>query len=253
MEDFLNLIKFRPEPTGYIGAEREFFIRNELGVIVPGVIRMLEALQSDVRFSPEVPACQIEDKLQSPVLTFDEFVQAIHAIEERYEYAKAQTGLGRVLIEYAPDTMPLDIYPDPRYQHFQETKTREQLLAMCRIAATHFHIGCKDYHHMLKCYNAAIDSFDDMLAWCDYSGGKRIATYKQATPYWRPGPIDSLEHHYQIACERGYNMDIGNDHQLIRMTRYGTIELRMFGVAPGLEEFFSLARRVFEWSEKLPK
>lgn len=239
-ENFKNLMVFNQDLAGCISCEREFFLANTEGKIVPQAHAALEYINDNVFFSYELSACQIEYKT-GPTKNITDLMQRIYELEEQCKQFEKDLGLQRLLLEVGPSDMPLDVYPDERYQFFAQTKTDDQLLSMMRVTACQFHIGMPDYETALKVYNSVIKDIPYLITLGDYSHGQRIALYKQATPFWYPPSLNNFEDHYLQATLAGYCADINNCHTLVRITRYGTIEFRMFGAAP-THEIEKLAR-----------
>ncbi len=245
LDEFRSQMVFNKNFAGNISCEREFFLVNKNQKIVPKAKYALAILNDPEYFSYELSACQLEYKT-GPTKDIPSLMKRIHELEIQCKGFEKNLGVYRELIESAPDTMPLDVYPDPRYTYFAKTKTPTQLLGMMRITACQFHIGMPDYETAIRVYNSILPDIEDLIKIGDYSKGQRIKLYKQAAPHWNPKEITSLEDHYSQAIEAGYEKDLGNCHTLIRITKYGTIEFRMFGAAP-IEDIEMLAKKCLSY------
>jgi hypothetical protein len=245
LNDFRSQMTFNKELAGNISCEREFFLVDKNQTIAPKAKNALAILNDPEYFSYELSACQLEYKT-GPMKDVTSLMKRIQELEIQCQSFENQLDISRELIEVARNTMPLDVYPDARYQHFAETKTDKQLLGMMRVTACQFHIGMPDYETALRVYNSILPDIDSLIKLGDYSNRQRIEIYKEAAPHWDPEKITSLEDHYDQAILGGYENDLGNCHTLIRITKYGTIEFRMFGAAP-MQDIETLAKRCLSY------
>jgi gamma-glutamyl:cysteine ligase YbdK (ATP-grasp superfamily) len=248
IDDFKKLIKFNSGLAGHIGCEREFFLVDiATGKIVPMSDEFLRRANDEIRFSCELSKCQGEYKT-SPCVDIQQLRREIICNQNFAEKIARDLGLRIVYMEVAPDDMPRDIYPDPRFFGFEKNKSDDQLLAMLQIASCHFHIGCGNYDQALKLYNAASRNMDDLLTWCDNSGGERIERYRIAAPNCDAVGFASIKEHHAHAKLHGYDKDLKDCYGLVRITKYGTVEFRMFGVPGSIEELVALAERVMSFA-----
>jgi len=237
---------FDSSHSGFIGCEREFFLATQEDVIVPAAHQVLALLNNTKEFSYELSACQIEYKT-SPCSNLFELEKSIINLEKQCISFEKGLGLKRLLLEVAPDSMPRDIFPDQRYERFEQKKNDDQILAMLQILACHFHVGMPDYETAREVYNSLIPKIEELVTLCDHSNGKRMELYKRVTsPHHIPVPFRNIEEHYEHAVANGYDKDLKNCHSLIRITRYGTIEFRMFGAAQSLQEIVQLGQHVLQ-------
>lgn len=243
INEFHSLMTFTPSLQGYISCEREFFLMDVDNTLVPKAKEFLDHMNDPEHFSYELSACQVEYKT-GPQKDPRNLKNKIRLLEKQCAPIEQLLGVRRGLIEVAPDTMPMDIYPDDRYQSMAASKSYTQLLKMLQVTACQFHVGMPDYETALRVYNKLIPFLPGLESLCDHSNGKRLQLYRAAAPNHQPLPIKSLEDHYAQALKFGYDQDLKNCHSLIRITRFGTIEFRMFGAATNEQEVIKLARHV---------
>jgi gamma-glutamyl:cysteine ligase YbdK (ATP-grasp superfamily) len=259
IEVFKSRFKYRPELTGYVGVERECFLSNATGAIVPGAERVLaELVHGQIgsygyegqdypdQFGYELSGCQIETRTKP--LRLNELNEEL----ERSDYLLMRTlralKLGALHTEVGPKDMPLDVFPDPsgRYQAITKNMPREILLAACRVIGTHVHVGMPDHETALRVYNSVIARTEELCEIGNGSYGERLAIYRQMAPYWDPPHYTSWEHFYSVAQEQGFAEDPRKCWTLIRISKHGTIEFRMFGATDSIPRVVSWATRCHE-------
>jgi len=229
MQEFKRRFKFSTEGSSLVGVERECFLTNESGRIMPLAVKVLSWLADRGRFGYELSACQLEDRI-GPV-ALDGLEVSIAANEMIIKMAEAKLGFRRLFAEVGPEDLPLDVYPDPtgRYQQIAETLPPEILKAACQVTGTHIHVGMPDYETALTVYNAVIGETDRLCQMGDNSGGERLRIYAQMAPEWRPQPYINWDEFHAVAKEKGFETDPRKCWSLIRISVHGTIEFRMFG------------------------
>jgi carboxylate-amine ligase len=242
-EKFQARFKFFSKHAFKFGIEREFFLADREGRIVPMAKEVYEALYAkwgDI-FTYELSACQIESR--SEIVSMELLLVHLGDCEQKLDRVLGQFGLQKLYLEVAPDDMPLDVYPDPsgRYARLKAEMSREILLAACRVAGTHVHVGMPDAETALRVYNRVISHSDELCLMGDNSEGRRLRIYRQVAPQCDPEPYESWEHFHEVAQREGFANNPRNCWRLIRLTRHGTIEFRMFGVTESLT-------RVVEWA-----
>ena len=248
MKKFRDQFCFSEEKTLCIGIEREFFIANEAGEIVPDAPRIISCLheQFDTAASPysyELSACQLETKI-GPV-PIGSVLDELQLSEERLIRKEEQLGFRRLHCEVAPDTMPLDVFPDPsgRYAEITGNMPRNVLLAACQIIGTHIHVGMPNHEAALRVYNRVIKHYSNLCKEGDNSNGRRLEIYRIMAPNCEPQPYTSWSHFFESALTQGFDTDPRRCWSLIRISVHGTIEFRMFGTTPSLKRIASWAQR----------
>lgn len=264
MEKFKSQFAFDSSKALFVGVEREYFITNSEGVIVPKAKQILDYAGvdyypawedyfpdriQDERFGYELSACQIESRTFPCQITElgKELVVGQRDLEEYLCQASRKGGIKLNLscVEVAPETMPLDVYPDPsgRYQKIVKKMPREILLAACRVIGTHVHIGMPDHETALRVYNSAIKHVDELCKLGDKSNGERLEIYKIVAPDFMPPSYSDWQVFYETAVKKGFDSDPRKCWNLIRISKHGTIEFRMFGTTDDLDE-------IIKWAEK---
>jgi gamma-glutamyl:cysteine ligase YbdK (ATP-grasp superfamily) len=242
MEEFAKKFDFRKSGKLLVGVERECFLADEHGNIVPRAAEILRHFPDRKRFGYELSACQFEDRI-GPV-KINDVKKALLQNERDIEIIENRLGFKRLHVEVAPETMPLDIYPDPtgRYQDITQNMSRHILLAACRVVGTHVHIGMPDHETALRVYNLVIKHMEALCELGDGSGGERLRIYKIMAPDFQSPPYVSWKEFYEVFVRKEYESDPRKCWNLIRISVHGTIEFRMFGATSDLD-------KIVEWAE----
>lgn len=242
MQEFMRLFNFRPDGTLLVGIERECFIVDGKGEIVPRATEMLGHLSDRSRFGYELSACQLEDRV-GPI-EVSRIKERLLENERDILAVEKKLGCGRLHLEVAPESLPLDVYPDPtgRYQIITKDMPRHILTAACRVTGTHVHIGMPDHETALRVYNDVVGKTDELCRLGDGSGGERLRIYSIMAPDFQPPRYESWSEFYKVAISKGFASDPRKCWNLIRLSVHGTIEFRMFGATPNFD-------KIVEWGE----
>lgn len=248
IEDFKGKFKFNPETAFNVGIERECFIVDVRGNIVPLAVSVIEHVTkngwctglSDERVSAgsligyELSACQIETRTNP--CHVEDLSKALRAPSMGLRSALRELGLSPRYQEVAPDDMPLDVYPDPtgRYAQISASMSREKLLAACQVAGTHVHVGMPDHDTALRVYNGVIQHCGKLCQEGDGSNGRRLEIYRKVAEDRDPPPYVDWENFCLAAESKGFAKNPRDCWTLIRISVHGTIEFRMFGTTPSL-------------------
>lgn len=217
-----------------LSCEREFFLTDREGNISPLAPLVAKVLPSD-SFGYELSACQFEMKV-GPV-SIDQFDFSLKASHASLQKKLARHKIGTLFQTVAPDTIPLDVFPDPtgRYQRITQNMPIETLRSACRITGTHFHVGMPDHETALKVYNHAVEDVDRLMLLGDLTSGLRRQIYRGMAQDMDVQQYSSWEHLHECYLEKGYSEDPRKCWHLIRISVHGTIEFRMFDNTDNLE------------------
>lgn len=248
----LSRINYNPSLRGHVGVEREFFLTEErnggyqyqewMGIgwsaethFVPRSPDFLAAI-NDPAWTYELSACQVEHRTD-PLFELADIRASLQSGIVRGSRVAESLGLRLSAIEVAPAEMPLTVYPhDERYANIVATLPAPVLAAACRVTGTHFHVGCASAEEALAVHNALVPHLDRLAALGDHSAGERIRLYKMMATNWQPPVYDSAEHFDAVANDQGFAANLRNCWHLIRVSRHGTVELRMFGMTANVDE-----------------
>lgn len=251
MHQFARKFNYDPSRTGQVGIERECFLLDHTGAIVPRAEPILLAYETHwqrhtvlpLKLGYELSACQLETQIGPCTLTDAPHVLA--ACDHVLSRMEEQLDFRRSYVEVAPDDMPLDVYPDEtgRYQKISERMPLEVLRAACQVIGTHVHVGMPNHETCLRVYNSVVENCETLCQLGDHSSGRRLALYRVVAPNCDPPRYDTWSAYYAYASEHGFANNPRNCWHLIRMSQYGTIEFRTFGATPDLNEVAEYARQ----------
>lgn len=241
-ETFISQFSFDPTYKGYVGVEWEVFVTDQAGRVVPSSAQILEALKGNCcadQVGYELSACQVE--LRTKPVKLAGLKEALVECREALTQASAKVGLQIAYMELAPSDIPLDVYPDPRYLEIKSRLSVETLRAGCRVAGVHVHVGMPDYATALRTYRHVLPYVPHLVMLGDRSEGERMRLYRSMTPESDPPDIQSWEHLYEYACARGWVNDPRSWWSLVRISKHGTIEFRVFGSTDDINQIFNWA------------
>lgn len=249
VSDFVKLHNFKEELAGYVGIELEFFIL-EYGKIQPSAPTILKQINQELSkwnsktkkylsFSCELSACQIEYQV-GPIQP-DDLMDALIEIERFLEYLEWRLNFHRLYCG-AANFIPLDVYPNERYEKITKSMPENVLAAACQVAGLHVHIGMPDHETALKTYIKSICQTDYLIGIGDESGGKRHKLYSLVANDPIPKPIDSWSDQYAIAMQNNFVDNPSNNYSYIRMTKHGTVEFRMFDSTGDIERIVGIVK-----------
>ena len=240
---FMSQFKFDSSSGLLVGIEREMFLTDISGNIVPRAQEVLACLGESVgdRFGFELSACQLEERI-GPCI-WQHLEDAIYHNERIISLTEETLGIKRRFIEVAPANMPLDIYPHPegRYQRLAATMPERVLSAACRVAGIHVHVGMPDHITALRVYNRVIKNCDKLCEMGDGSFGERLRLYSEVAPDYQPIAYRDWQDFYGYMLERGLDQEPRSLWTLIRLSVHGTIEFRTFGTTDNPHRLIYLA------------
>ncbi len=258
-KDLLNAlidkIDYKPDLSRFIGVEREFFlyeIQKETDyttmdfcghpivrkkVYLPRSCTFLYHVR-DPMWTYELSACQVEHRT-SPCKTLQGISAQMHAGQLRGHLAAYHMDARISSHDVASNDMPLTVYNDPRYKRHTKDLPEETLRAACMVAGTHIHIGANNLSDAIRMHNRLVPHLDELCALGDHSNGERLSIYKKMAVNWRPPIYENEEHFLQTAIDQGFAKNLRDCWHLIRISKHGTVELRMFGGTNNPEEIIS--------------
>ncbi len=241
MKSFRDRFAFNPNLHLYIGTERECFLTRD-GFIVPIAAEIISKVNGTGNYGYELSACQLE--MRTNPTTVDNIGSALHESQKLLTEHETSLGFQALHTEVAPYSMPLDVYPDPtgRYQVITKEMPMDVLRAACRVAGTHVHIGMASPEHAITAYNAVLPEIPKLCAMGDKSNNERLEIYKVMAPDFEPPRYENWEDYERYALSHGFSNSPRNCWHLVRISVHGTIEFRMFGATPNIEE-------VTEWAK----
>ncbi|MBI5153190.1 MAG: hypothetical protein HZA36_01895 [Parcubacteria group bacterium] len=242
LSEFLGKFDFRDELTGYVGIEREHFLVDRHGVLVPRSKLFLETMD-DERWTYELSACQVEDRTR-PQKEIGAIKLELLENDNNAVMCARKLGIRVINREVQDVDMPLDVYPDPRYLEIVRNIERERLSAACRVTGTHIHIGVSDMMSAIATYNVLLPYLEELCELGDHSDGERLRLYKTMATSWKPERYKNVHDFLRVAKLRGFAENPRNCWDLIRISRHGTIELRMFGVTEHTDEVLMWVSRI---------
>lgn len=247
---FTKQFNFSPFLRGYVGVERESFITNRSGIIVPQAIAILEQLPNNGHYGYELSACQLETRTE-PCQNTTELRKALLSVHIPATVLAKTLGLKLFYIPVALDNMPLDVYPDPsgRYQAITKKWSTDILLAACRVAGTHIHLGVSDGDEAIRAYNNLVEHFEALVHTGNISEGERLKLYRLVAPDSTPILYESWDHFYHSMLERGYAENPRECRDLIRISIHGTVEVRVFDSTPDIAKIVIWAEQILKWSK----
>lgn len=249
MQKFMGLFKFDSSKALFVGVEREYFLTDESGRILPLAPRVLKSLEEkNVRsnfglpYGYELSACQLESRV-GPCMV-DSLLSKLSLQEKELLGMETALGFRRSHVEVGTADMPLDVYPDPlgRYQEIVKMMPRDILLAACRVIGTHIHIGMPNYEVTMRVYNHVVKKCDWLCSRGNGSFGERLEIYRVVAPDCDPKSYQDWNDFHRVAIEKGFDKDPRKCWTLIRISKHGTIEFRMFGATSSLERIVGWAK-----------
>lgn len=242
MDLFFSQFLFRPEMRGAVGVEREYFLVGTDGAPSPAAMTFLDEV-GDGAWTNELSACQVEHRT-SPWFDPDALSENLRQGQDDGIHAATAIGLKLAACEVGPTDMSLDVYPSTRYVTIAATLPQETLRAACRVTGTHIHLGMKDLDEAIATHNRIRPHIERLSKLGDHSDGERLRLYKMMAPNWEPPHYESPEHFLEVARAQGFADNPRNCWHLVRISRHGTVELRMFGMTPDVDEIMEWVREV---------
>ncbi len=236
---FLSKFQFDTNLVGAIGVEREYFLTDSNGTPVPKSHDFLTHINNPA-WTYELSACQVEHRTTA-VYDIKNIVNQLETGQgEGQRVATEALGVRLSVLEVAPESMTLEVYAhDVRYAAIEAKLPQETLNAACRVTGTHIHVGTRNIQEAIHVHNLVVANLDNFMAMGDHSHGERLRLYRVMATNWKPPHYESTAHFWAVAREQGFEENLRDCWHLVRISRYGTVELRMFGMTQSAEEIAS--------------
>ncbi len=227
------------------GIERERFILNAQGKIVPAIQELLPCVHQIAcergvpknLFSFELFAGQVEDRTP-PCQDLDEVKEALLVNDKILLEAARTLKLSFDYSEFIEEerVVAFEVNPfDKRHQEIWASISHEKRIAASLVSAVHVHISVNEKEAVRILNLCRKNIIDHLICIGDHSGHKRINVYRimAETDGVPPMFADFSEIVTYIASKGGEK----NVWDFVRFKpSTGTIEFRMFGSTPSVEE-----------------
>lgn len=242
---------FKPELSGRLGIERECFLTED-NIISPKATTILNCLPSGDTYGYELSACQLE--MRTTPTTLANLHSELSQIELLADSTAKSLGLGLLHIPVAPANMPVDVYPDPtgRYAHIVQNLPHNVLVAACRVAAVHIHIGVSNKSEAVEVYNRLVERFDELKEIGNTCDGQRLELYRLMASDDTPPHYSSWNEYHTAMHERGCANDPRQCWDMVRISRHGTVEVRVFDSVPDITQIVSWAEIITRFASINP-
>ncbi|MFA5048071.1 MAG: hypothetical protein WC516_03520 [Patescibacteria group bacterium] len=233
LAEFSARFKFRFTHHLLIGLEREHHFTDLAGNIVPIAPQVLAWLKQytngrHVCHGYELSGCQGEERIERPC-RLHELDNLMGRNEAELRAAEKALSFQRAYWGAAPHDMPLDVYPDERYERIVRHWPIERLRAACRVTGVHVLIGMSDPETAVRAYNRAIEQFQYLCELGDSTNGERLQLFRDhLVDCIDPPPYRNWQHFHERMVERGFATDPRRLWDFIRISTHGAIEFRMF-------------------------
>jgi glutamate---cysteine ligase / carboxylate-amine ligase len=260
-EEYQGMFSFDREKSLAVGVEREcFLLRNgNISPIAPEVLAHLTTVGNGRAccYGYELSACQLEDRTEYPCRV-EEACDLLLRNEDELRQAEQTLGFSRRYCGVGPEDMPLDHYPVDRYDRIVSQMTEEALRAACRVTGVHVHIGMPDKETALGVYNRVIRYFPMLCQIGCVHFDRRLDNYQIVADFMDrnlpqhsrrirlfldhltngvscPPSYQSWDDFFSRAVEEGFADDPRLLWDFIRISKYGTIEFRVFDSTDDLD------------------
>lgn len=249
IEKFLLRYRFNPKMKGMVATERERFIVDQNGMPVPKSEILLKNSKNRMR-TYEFSACQIEDRTLPKSDDTDILLALLKNENDGIETAH-RLGFHLVPYEVAPEDMPLDVYPDPRYLAIRKTLTPEVVSAACRVGSVQILLGAENWETALQIYQNARQHLNELCKAGDHSNGLRMKLYRKMAPRSQPPDYRNVSDVFEDARSENFLLSHKNNWRILRFHPYGYVEFRMFGNTPYLDEIMYWIEMVKQLSREV--
>ena len=133
-------------------------------------------------------------------------------LSDRLEHMRREAAaMGCVLraCPAAPENMPRDITPTPKYIAMAEAlraRGEEILLSALRVSSWQISLSPRSLDELIEMYNRLLEELDRLVAMTDTTGGLRRRLYRTVVPNVRPTQIGTPADMYRVALAEGWSL-----------------------------------------------
>ncbi len=239
------------------GIERERFILNGQGKVVPAILKLLpqvhkiakkEGLPKEL-FGFELFAGQIEDRTH-PCFSVKEVESALTANDKVLTKAASALNLSLNSTEFVEEEEVAEFKVNPfskRHQEIWDSIPLKRRVAASVVAAVHVHISVNN-NEVVKILNLCRGKvLNRLISVGNHSNFKRVKTYQVMTETDGTPPLFS-----NFSEVIDYITLKGGERNVWDLVRFkpstGTVEFRMFGATPNVKEvvrYINTCRNIF--------
>jgi len=126
-------------------------------------------------------------------------------------------------------------------------------MAAYRVAGVHVHIGCGSLHEAVERHDLLCDALVELARISDHSNGERLRLYGEVLAFTMgsnaPNTIGTSPHYESPegwhARMRALGVEqLASCYDLVRITSYGTVEVRIFGMTESPDEIIDWVERI---------
>ena len=247
-EEFLGSLRYtKTQGVRRVGVERESFLYHDDRPDPNAqefLLRMGTHTDHGSSWTHELSACQVEHRTE-PHASLTSLRDNL--IEGSRDANLIASSMNREVrwIEVAPADMTLQVYPDPRYAQIAESLGEDRLRAACRVAGIHVHVECFGLEDAIRVYGALRTNLAKLTRLGDHSKGERMCLYGTVVNNLHTPPhVESSEHLYYLACQAGWGTNLRSCWWTLRLSRHGTVEVRVFGTTDDVDEVMGYVEAV---------
>lgn len=239
------LLQLKGDGMRTIGIERERFIVNSKGKIVPSIGTLLPRIRERAAkreidpelFTYELFAGQIEDRIP-PCKNKAEVTLALVRNDAVMTEAADELALAFDYSEMA-DANRIDRFEvnpfNERHAHIWSAISKERRIAASQVAAIHVHLAALPHEAVSVLNKCREDVVQRLIALGDHSGLRRIRAYQAMAEVSGVPPIfTSFDEIMNYIDSKGGEKNVWDLVRYKPSTK--TVEFRMFGTTPNIDE-----------------
>lgn len=248
---------FTQSLAGCIGIEREFTLMQN-GESVPRspefLAHMAKRMQSlglnTERWAPELSACQVEDRTLPQHTAYGLSDDLDSAQKMGCNVAEKMSCLMQA-VEVVPAHVACHVHE--KYLHLREKLPRSVLMAAYRVAGVHVHIGCASLQQAVEFHDALCTELPAIVHMTDHTNGERLGLYHQVVAHTMgvyaphlPGtsPLYKSITGWEDRMRALGVTKLAECYDLVRISHYGTVELRTPGMTDSVDEIIGWVERI---------